>query len=349
MFSMRRLLDVNRFLLGFENVAVGFATLALACTSLTAWMRPLGPPGATHYGRASGSSGTIYYHFDLPIKSTQQAADSLVLDGDNYTDLIMSSYVGGALLGRTIGELYPGVQFDKDYLYGTLWGQLLQENIETGLYEAGQELIDPSPLQQAVMGVGQGGPFQINNYDVDLVYGSYAPQGFAMLNYDEIQANIGFYVPTSAPTVEESDAAIVQRQVLWPGVGGVFPYERPPCVDATGHDRLQSGARFHADKATFKPPLVDHVVFDTSELGTVYTNVMASLAYVDGAGRYGSIPPQVAAHAYASALAGAGNPTSLDLSAPAQRAVIFRVLENALAKTEQRLGARFSATTLVQL
>jgi hypothetical protein len=192
MLSMRRLLDVNRFLLGFENVAVGFATLALACTSLTAWMRPLGPPGATHYGRASGSSGTIYYHFDLPIKSTQQAADSLVLDGDNYTDLIMSSYVGGALLGRTIGELYPGVQFDKDYLYGTLWGQLLQENIETGLYEAGQELIDPSPLQQAVMGVGQGGPFQINNYDVDLVYGSYAPQGFAMLNYDEIQANIGF-------------------------------------------------------------------------------------------------------------------------------------------------------------
>ena len=28
---------------------------------------------------------------------------------------------------------------------------------------------------------------------------------------------------------------------------------------------------------------------------------------------------------------------------------VFRVLENALAKTEQRLGAPFSATTLVQL
>jgi hypothetical protein len=142
--------------------------------------------------RQSGSTGTIYYHFDLPIKSPQQAQDSLNLAGDNYTDLIMSTYVGGALLGRNLNELYPGLQFDKNYLYGTLWGQLLQENIETSLYVAGQPLIDPSPLQQAVMGVGQGGPFQINNYDVDLVYGSYTPQGFALLDYVAIQAGIGF-------------------------------------------------------------------------------------------------------------------------------------------------------------
>ena len=38
------------------------------------------------------------------------------------------------MLGRNLNELYPGLQYDKDYLYGTLWGQLLQENIETTLY-----------------------------------------------------------------------------------------------------------------------------------------------------------------------------------------------------------------------
>ena len=141
---------------------------------------------------AGGSTGTIYYHFYPPITNPAKAQDSLSLAGDNYTDLIMSNYIGGALLGRTLNELYPGLQFDKDYLYGTLWGQLLQENIETTLYTAGQELIDPSPLQQAVMGVGQGGPYQINNYDVDMVAGSYTPQGFALLNYVAIQGGMGF-------------------------------------------------------------------------------------------------------------------------------------------------------------
>lgn len=42
------------------------------------------------------------------------------------------------------------------------------------------------------MGAGQGGPYQINNYAADMVHGSYAPQGNALVNYVALQKNIGF-------------------------------------------------------------------------------------------------------------------------------------------------------------
>jgi hypothetical protein len=150
---------------------------------------PAPSPGAS---ASSASSGTIYYHFYPPITSTSGLLEFLNLSGDAYTDLIASNFIAGVMLGRTIGEALPGVQFNKNYLYGTMFGQLLQENIETALYTPSSTLIDPSPLQAAVMGPGQGGPYQINNYDVDLVNGSYAPQGYALLNYVAVQKNIGF-------------------------------------------------------------------------------------------------------------------------------------------------------------
>ena len=140
------------------------------------------------------SSGTIYYHFYPPVTSTSGLLESLSLAGDNYTDLIMSNYVAGVMLGHTLGEVYPGLQFNKDYLYGTMLGQLLQENIETSLYSDATNLIDPSSQQSAVMSAGQGGPYQINNYDADLVNGGYSPQGYALLDYVAIQKNIGFTI-----------------------------------------------------------------------------------------------------------------------------------------------------------
>jgi hypothetical protein len=82
--------------------------------------------------------------------------------------------------------------FDEDYLYGSIFGQLLQENLDTELYTQSSPLIDPSPLQQAVMGTGQGGPYQINNYAADMVYGTYEPKGYSLINYVAVQKNIGY-------------------------------------------------------------------------------------------------------------------------------------------------------------
>ncbi len=77
-------------------------------------------------GTATSSSGTIGFHLLLGHGS---AADSITLTGGNYDDLIMSNMIAGVLYGHLVRESYPGVQFSDDYLYGSIFGQLLQENI----------------------------------------------------------------------------------------------------------------------------------------------------------------------------------------------------------------------------
>lgn len=137
------------------------------------------------------TSGKLNFHYYYGASPTTPQ-DSLILTGDNYTDLIMSNLIAGVMLGHLINEFTPGVQFNKDYLYGSIFAQLLQENIATQYYSKSSTLIDPSPDQQGVMGTGQGGPYQINNYAADMVAGTYQPQGFSLINYVAIQKNIGF-------------------------------------------------------------------------------------------------------------------------------------------------------------
>ena len=141
---------------------------------------------------AGVSSGTLGFHLLLGVSGADTPGDSLSLAGDNYTDLIASNVVAGVMLGHLIRKQTPGMLFDEDYLYGSMFGQLLQENLDTELYSSSSDLIDPSPLQQAVMGTGQGGPYQINNYAVDMVHGSYSPQGNSLINYVALQKNIGY-------------------------------------------------------------------------------------------------------------------------------------------------------------
>ena len=61
------------------------------------------------------------------------------------------------MYGHLVRERTPAILFDEDYLYGSIFGQLLQENLATQLYARSSTLIDSSPDQQAVMGAGQGG------------------------------------------------------------------------------------------------------------------------------------------------------------------------------------------------
>lgn len=122
----------------------------------------------------------------------------MTLDGDNYTDLIMSNIIAGVMYGHLAQQYVPGLQFERDYLYGSILGQLLQENLETQLYQRSGSQIAPSKNQQAVMGTGQGGPYQINNYAADMVSGTYAPAGHSLINYIAVQKNIGFTMADAA-------------------------------------------------------------------------------------------------------------------------------------------------------
>jgi hypothetical protein len=142
------------------------------------------------------TSGTIGFHYDFEAGSTNPE-DTLVLTGDNYTDLIMSTLIAGTMYGHLIQEFSPSIQINEDYFCGSLFGQLLQENFETELYTNTSLLIDPAADQQGVMGPNEGGPYQMNNYLADFVGGSDTPEGFALVNFVALQKNIGYTIAES--------------------------------------------------------------------------------------------------------------------------------------------------------
>jgi hypothetical protein len=391
-----------------------------------------GPPVVVDGGpvAAGASRGTIDFHLLLGVAGSKPG-DSLTLDGDGYTDLIASNFVAGVMLGHLVRKRAPGIQFDEDYLYGSIFAQLLQENLATELYSASSPLIDSSPLQQAVMGAGQGGPYQINEYAADMVHGSYAPQGGALINYVALQKNIGYALADAAqqytkPTPPSFDDKLygpmltayfhyndfVALQAIGPAGGYTPPWE--PAYDQaianfgklpdafldvllnvaynqgyygplmTQYSQLGSKAtpatvaslatydaawgvsdtyqqypfqvRYYLDQLYDNPaPKTgvvpdNHVVFRVAGLGDVFSGVMQTLAHVDASSKYVFITQAEAGAAFQAALAKSGaTAVTLDLSAPADRARIFTLLEDAIAGLEASLGADFTATTLVGL
>jgi hypothetical protein len=101
---------------------------------------------------------------------------------------------------------------------------------------------------------------------------------------------------------------------------------------------------------TFTTP-PNHVIFSMSQLGSVFSNVFQTLAYVNASGQYVFISSAQANAAFSAALskAGVASTAKLDLSIASQRAQIFSVLENAVSGLETSLGTTFNATTTTQL
>ncbi len=185
---------------------------------------PTPTPGENPLPPTPGESittGTVTFHLLLGVGSSQ---DQIVLDGDHYTDLIMSNLIAGVMEGHLIREYYPGIQFNKDYLYGSIMGQLLQENLETQCYKSDQNLIDPASEQQAVMGVGQGGPYQINNYAVDMVTGSTAPGGYSLINFVTLQKNIGYTMNTASTQYSKATPSSFNNKYYSPMLTAYFHY-----------------------------------------------------------------------------------------------------------------------------
>ncbi|MGD0939621.1 MAG: fibronectin type III domain-containing protein [Terracidiphilus sp.] len=177
------------------------------------------------------TTGTIGFHLLLGAGS---AEDSMTLAGGNYNDLIMSNMIAGVMYGHLVREGFPGIEFDNDYLYGSVMGQLLQENLETEAYVSSSNLIDPSSLQQAVMGVGQGGPYQINNYPDDMVAGSYTPEGHALINYVAIQKNIGYTIATNATQFTQPTPPSFNNKYYGPMLPAYFHYNDMVALEVIG-------------------------------------------------------------------------------------------------------------------
>jgi Cellulose binding domain len=184
---------------------------------------PSPTPAPTPTGGRETTSGSIGFHYYYGVSPTSPE-DAMVLTDDNYTDLILSNLTAGVLYGHLLQTATPSLTFNKDYLYGSIFGQLLQENIETELYTAGSPKLDPSSLQAAVMGAGQGGPYQINNYACDMVAGTYSPAGFSLINYAALQLNIGYSMTNAATQYSQPTPASFNDLYLGPVLCAYFHF-----------------------------------------------------------------------------------------------------------------------------
>jgi hypothetical protein len=213
------------------------ATATLQAIAYESGMTDSGVASAAYTINSGGGSssvtttGTVNFHVLL---GPDMSGETLTLTGDNYTDLIMSNVIAGVMYGHLVEEGYPGIQFNQDYLDGSLIGQLLQENIATEDYVSSSDLIDPSPDQQAVMGAGQGGPYQINNYAIDMVAGSYVPAGHSMINYVAVQKNIGYTMATAATQYAKATPPSFNNKYYGPMLCAYFHYNDMVALNVTG-------------------------------------------------------------------------------------------------------------------
>jgi len=83
------------------------------------------------------------------------------------------------------------LNINKDYIYGTVFGQLLQENINTAAYLNTTDWINPTATErEALLASGQGGPYQINDYSKRLEN----DQGLGLVNFVALQKGLGYTV-----------------------------------------------------------------------------------------------------------------------------------------------------------
>jgi hypothetical protein len=233
---------------------------------------------------AQTTTGTIKFHLLLGDGSAQE---TLSLSGGNYTDLIMSNIIAGVMYGHLIQEYaaVPGIQYNKDYLYGSIMAQLLQENIATEDYVSSSNLIDPSSDQQAVMSVGQGGPYQINNYAIDMVAGSYTPAGHSLINYIAVQKNIGYTMANAATQYSHVTPPSFNNKYYGPMLPAFFHYNDMVALNVTGKGQY--------GWTTPWEPAYDEALANFVTLPNGFLDVILNAAYNQG--YYGTLVPQYSA------------------------------------------------------
>jgi hypothetical protein len=134
--------------------------------------------------------GQIIYRFlsFFPYKPSSQ--ETMPLD-DVHQDLVIANFVAGAVYAHLLTSDYPTLNFDKGYLEGSLFAQLLQES-GADTYPAakasGGSYIDQPADKWTLKGQG-GGPYQINNYAIRGYWGGLGP-----INFVAIQKNLGYTI-----------------------------------------------------------------------------------------------------------------------------------------------------------
>lgn len=154
--------------------------------------------------------GSLQFHMGQPFNDYDKMKEGnpsinspgynkIDLNNQNFVTLIFSTLIAGIHLGTLIKNNYPETSFNKDYLYGMLIGQLFQEDgpswYKCDFKGENTDCIDTPETKENLLGIGQGGPFQINSWlyldptaskDVSICIFNYIALGNALNDKDSL-------------------------------------------------------------------------------------------------------------------------------------------------------------------
>ncbi|WP_185759837.1 hypothetical protein [Vibrio pectenicida] len=172
--------------------------------------------GTPSDGNGGGSEGgtdvlptedAVIHHVTFPYDDTQTTIDVFNLNTPYATDVVISNLIAGTLYSYLVEKKYPEVHFNQEYLVGSILSQLLQEaglsdsriNPEYSASAKKQAIHEPNYASQ-LLAVGQGGPYQINDYNKRLPDTS-TPGSLGLINYDALYQGLGY-------TIEAQDSGV---------------------------------------------------------------------------------------------------------------------------------------------
>ena len=153
------------------------------------------------------TENAIIHHVTFPYDDAQTTIDVFNLNTPYATDVVISNLIAGTLYSYLVEKKYPEVNFNKEYLVGSILSQLLQE---AGLSdsrinpdysaEAKKQPIHEPNYASSLLAVGQGGPYQINDYNKRLPDTTTAGS-LGLINYDALYQGLGY-------TIDDQDSGV---------------------------------------------------------------------------------------------------------------------------------------------
>ena len=140
---------------------------------------------------------TVSFHLTFPYDG--ETGSDFVLNTEFANAIILSNFVAGVMYSHLVRSTYNGIQMNDDYFIGSLIGQLLQESgldkelINADFNASADSQFINNPTEKGILlSIGQGGPYQINDYSMRL--GVVENGALGLINYDAVRKSLGYTI-----------------------------------------------------------------------------------------------------------------------------------------------------------
>ncbi|RSD32469.1 hypothetical protein [Vibrio pectenicida] len=283
----------------------------------------------------------IIHHVTFPYGDTQTTIDLFNLNTPYATDVVISNLIAGTLYSYLVEKKYPEVHFNKEYLVGSILSQLLQEagladsriNPDYSAEAKKQAIHEPGYASQ-LLAVGQGGPYQINDYNKRLP-DTTIPGSLGLINYDALYQGLGY-------TIDDQDSGVQSERIGPDSLEDIyFGPIAATYFQINDINRLEvlAGQLFGKDLVASGLNMTNNQQLTVADLKPVFVKVFTQLSYKT---QQDQLPVLIdegtVEQAFAQAIENAGVTleTTYSLSEESQRNALYDFLYQSFEQLESR-------------